>query len=217
MHMPISPILAQARYASTSSLYNFPFPKNSHPTPHQIFHLPIGASQQDIKTRYYDLVREHHPDSPFCRDVTPEVRHSRFRAITAAYDTLRGRGIDPYHAEIELRRRAQRAREVYERRAESAGKSTAQGREWTASADDRWKDWVLISIGIMSLGAGLGPALLWPAHNAGWKTHINAAANLAQARRDAREFGEERRREISRRVQEHKQSQKQVDIHSEHT
>ncbi|EPS94893.1 hypothetical protein FOMPIDRAFT_1079253, partial [Fomitopsis schrenkii] len=68
----------------------FPYPKHERPTPHQIFHLPVGASQQDIKARYYDLVRVHHPDSPHGRDIPQKVRHARFQSITRAYDILRG-------------------------------------------------------------------------------------------------------------------------------
>ncbi|KZT01005.1 uncharacterized protein LAESUDRAFT_636654, partial [Laetiporus sulphureus 93-53] len=67
------------------------YPSTSHPTPYQIFHLPHDATQRDIKTRYYDLVRIYHPDSPFCREDSPEKRHTRFQAITAAYDALRSR------------------------------------------------------------------------------------------------------------------------------
>lgn len=36
--------------------------------------------------------------------------------------------------------------------------------------------------------------------------HVTAAQNLAQARRDAREFGQERRNQIHRRVEELKSS-----------
>ncbi|EGO22532.1 hypothetical protein SERLADRAFT_395912, partial [Serpula lacrymans var. lacrymans S7.9] len=76
---------------NTSPSTHFPFPAHARPTPHQIFHLPLGASEADIKSRYYDLVRTHHPDSTFCRDLSPSERHSRFQAITAAYDSLRGK------------------------------------------------------------------------------------------------------------------------------
>ncbi|EIM79342.1 uncharacterized protein STEHIDRAFT_143265 [Stereum hirsutum FP-91666 SS1] len=67
----------------------YPFPMHRHPTPHQIFHLDVGASQADIKSRYYDLVRSHHPDSPHCRLLPTDLAHSRFQAITKAYDILR--------------------------------------------------------------------------------------------------------------------------------
>ncbi|KAL1661189.1 hypothetical protein GGF50DRAFT_61643 [Schizophyllum commune] len=57
----------------------YPFPTNPRPTPHQIFHLPVTATQKEIKARYYDLVRLHHPDSHNCRHMTPAERHRRFQ------------------------------------------------------------------------------------------------------------------------------------------
>ncbi len=54
-----------------------------------------------------------------------------------------------------------------------------------------------------ALGAGLGPALVWPSYTASYQAHVSASKNLADARKEAREFGEERRREIRRRVQEY--------------
>lgn len=38
-----------ARHASSSNPY--PYPNNLNPTPHQIFHLPKGASRADVKAR----------------------------------------------------------------------------------------------------------------------------------------------------------------------
>ncbi|KAH9893608.1 hypothetical protein C8Q73DRAFT_648190 [Cubamyces lactineus] len=192
----------QIRSASTSSA-SYPFPTHARPTPHQIFHLPASATPQQIKARYYELVRIHHPDSPFGRDISPAIRRSRFQAITAAYDTLRGKTsgsngpIDVYRAELERRRRARAAYEASRRRA------GAQAEVWTASADDRWKDRIILFVGIMALGAGLGPMLVWPSYTASRQAHIVASQNLAQARREAREFGEERRQEIHKRVQEY--------------
>ncbi|KAI0785711.1 hypothetical protein C8Q75DRAFT_306320 [Abortiporus biennis] len=78
------------RQASTSA-NPYPFPPNSNPTPHQIFHLPKSASLKDVKTRYYDLVRIYHPDSPVSRAVLPATAQARFQAISAAYDVLRGK------------------------------------------------------------------------------------------------------------------------------
>src|SRR5271163_3399005 len=86
----------QVRLASTTSSNppHFPYPRHHRPTPHQIFHLPFNASQQDIKARCkfislktnhpttnsfladYDLVRAHHPDSQLCRKLSPEERHA---------------------------------------------------------------------------------------------------------------------------------------------
>ncbi|KAI0923366.1 hypothetical protein AcW1_006350 [Taiwanofungus camphoratus] len=165
MPAPIRRVFAQTRRASSSSLHSFPFPTNAHPTPHQIFHLPIGASQRDIKARYYDLVRVHHPDSPFCRDLSHAERHARFQSLTAAYDALRGRNVDPIRAELDRRRRAQEARHRHSRRAEFAGGrfDYAHGprqQEWSASPDDRWKDRFIIAAGLLvcynSLEAAFG-------------------------------------------------------------
>ena len=46
------------RNASTTrgSTNPYPYPSNSNPTPHQIFHLPLSASQQEVKSRCV-----HHP------------------------------------------------------------------------------------------------------------------------------------------------------------
>ncbi|KAL7280286.1 hypothetical protein ACG7TL_005199 [Trametes sanguinea] len=165
--------------------------------------------------RDYELVRIHHPDSPFGRDLPPNVRHSRFQSITAAYDVLRGKKtasgapVDIYRAELERRRRARAAYEASRR------PMSSQPQEWTATADDRWKDRIILFVGILlcfvfatinklqALGAGLGPVLVWPSYSASYQHHLSAAKNLAQARREAREFGEERRQEIRRRVQEY--------------
>lgn len=54
-----------------------------------------------------------------------------------------------------------------------------------------------------ALGAGLGPALVWPSYTASYQAHVSASKNLAEARKEAREFGEERRKQIRRRVQEY--------------
>ncbi|KAM5530642.1 hypothetical protein V8D89_011564 [Ganoderma adspersum] len=201
-----------ARFASTSA-GPYPFPTHARPTPHQIFHLPVGASQNDIKARYYELVRMHHPDAPYARDLSPTIRRSRFQAITAAYDTLRGkRGsgadgpVDIYREEILRRKRAWAAHEESRRRSGSLWED-APGQKWKASADDRWKDRIILIIGIMALGAGLGPALVLPSYSASRQAHLSASRNLAQARSEAREFGEEQRVEISKRVKEYKEQQ----------
>ncbi|KAI1783744.1 hypothetical protein LXA43DRAFT_902935 [Ganoderma leucocontextum] len=80
------------RQASTSA-NPYPFPSSTHPTPHQIFHLPKSTTRADVKARYYDLVRIYHPDSPAARagGVSPETAHARFQAISAAYAVLTGK------------------------------------------------------------------------------------------------------------------------------
>lgn len=174
-------------------------------------------------------MRIHHPDSLHCRNSTsPSEAHARFQSITRAYDILRGRHHphvqDPIREELELRRRDHLVRQRYRRTFVDDDFGFAHSgpghRGWTASADDRWKDKVIVVVGLLvrnlrlgqyscsdaaqSLGAGLGPVLLWPVHDMSYKSHLNAAANLAQARREAREFGDERRETIRRRVREHK-------------
>ena len=102
----------------------YPYPTHPRPTPHQIFHLSPGATQDEIKKRCtffnsnlvfpfmyvhilyyycnqyktdYDLVRTHHPDSCYARlsTNTSAEAHSRFRSIKAAYDFLQGRTLSP--------------------------------------------------------------------------------------------------------------------------
>ncbi|KAL4246800.1 hypothetical protein ABKN59_008023 [Abortiporus biennis] len=201
------------RAASTSSS-SFPFPSHVRPTPYQIFHLPVGASQREIKARYYDLVRLHHPDSPHCRHLSPSLRHKHFQSITAAYEILknphRSTDDDLIRSEIARRRRAQdrRTQEAYMRReqAEMFGGGGMYPPNWNSppTEEDIWKDRVIIAVGIFSLSIGVFMPLLWPLNNID-KVHLAASANLAQARREAREFGHERRQEIRKRVQEHRE------------
>ncbi|KAI0308705.1 hypothetical protein OF83DRAFT_1041656, partial [Amylostereum chailletii] len=139
------------RLASTTS-QSYPFPTHPNPTAHQIFHLSPGAPKADVKARYYDLVRRHHPDSPLCRDVPPEVRHARFQAITAAYEKLSGRSpmstafgtSDPYWEEVERRRRQHARRQEYRRRHPRPAEATLN-----TEADDLWKDRVLMGVGLV--------------------------------------------------------------------
>ncbi|KIK67078.1 hypothetical protein GYMLUDRAFT_238422 [Collybiopsis luxurians FD-317 M1] len=117
---------------------SFPFPKHSNPTPHQIFHLPHNASQQDIKNRYYQLVRIYHPDKA-APSISSEEAHARFQAISNAYNTLRGKSTpnvsssarDTRHEATTAARRAayiRRHRELYQ----------------AGAIDDRWKDRLII-------------------------------------------------------------------------
>ncbi|TFK30973.1 hypothetical protein BDQ12DRAFT_685340 [Crucibulum laeve] len=114
---------SSSSFASTSSIPDpllttntskqenpFPYPTQPHPTPLQIFHLTPGATQAEIKARYYDLVRAHHPDSQLSRLLPQSEAHARFQSISAAYDALqKGQhwdAGDPYAEELERRRRA---------------------------------------------------------------------------------------------------------------
>ncbi|KAH7888652.1 hypothetical protein F5I97DRAFT_1803133 [Phlebopus sp. FC_14] len=81
----------QTRRFATENSNPFPYPTRPNPPPHHIFHLPMSATQQQIKQRYYDLVRIYHPDSPVARHSPPEVVQARFQSIAKAYDLLRGK------------------------------------------------------------------------------------------------------------------------------
>ncbi|RIA94229.1 DnaJ domain-containing protein [Glomus cerebriforme] len=55
------------------------------PTPFDIFALPRTASEEEIKSRYYELVKIHHPDKS--DDKSPE----QFRKVVNAYEILNNR------------------------------------------------------------------------------------------------------------------------------
>ncbi|KZT26766.1 hypothetical protein NEOLEDRAFT_1062507 [Neolentinus lepideus HHB14362 ss-1] len=80
-----------------------PFPSHPNPTAHQIFHLPTSASQEDIKARYYELVRLYHPDSPTSRSVGQDKAQARFHAISAAYKVLQGKSTDSGSPDVGIR------------------------------------------------------------------------------------------------------------------
>ncbi|KLO06531.1 hypothetical protein SCHPADRAFT_687688 [Schizopora paradoxa] len=236
----------RSRYASSSSSSTsssslpprFPFPKHSRPTPHEIFHLPQGASQRDIKARYYDLVRTYHPDSPHCRSLPRNVCHARFQAITAAHDALTGKtrlgrhwsnrshssssGSPPTSDYARQRHRdddpADQAFDEFMARHRThwnraSGAHHGFGNaEWAsyadsaeAGADDRWKDRVIMAVMIGTLAVAVSPFISLIPYSSYTSSitdskHLSAAQNLAQARREAREYGLERRREIRKRV-----------------
>ena len=151
-------LASTAATSETTSDNPYPFPAHRNPTPHQIFHLPLNAAEEDIKARCkhaailvileinrispadYDLVRIYHPDKAGLA-VSPDVAHSRFQAIAAAYDILRRKGVAvdgasggpsiwareggyPTTAAWRAASQARRAQELY-----SGGK-----------IDERWKD-----------------------------------------------------------------------------
>ncbi|KAH7925308.1 hypothetical protein BV22DRAFT_993851, partial [Leucogyrophana mollusca] len=209
--------LASTDSSGTHGHARFPFPLHPRPTPHQIFHLPLGASQADIKGRYYDLVRMHHPDSAHTRNLPPSERHARFQAITAAYETLCGKGKFHTHGnaqDYEMHQQLRRRRASMRRRAgmdydfDFPHHHHPHGKEWTASADERWKDWTLVTVAMVFLAVGLGHIFMGPITS---QRHLSAANNLAQARSEAREFGMERRREIRKRVREYQLAKEVVE------
>ncbi|KAJ6621515.1 hypothetical protein B0H10DRAFT_1789925 [Mycena sp. CBHHK59/15] len=179
--------------------HQYAFPTQTRPTPHQIFHLPRSASQADIKKRYIDLVKLHHPDSALCKDVPATERHRRFQCISSAYDTLRhlsSTGMpDRDHVMWEEIEKRKRAHYRHSRRAEYAYT------EWNpqSSADDKWKDRAILTFGFIALIAGLLPTLVYPRRR--YDRSPSSAANLSEARRDARLLYEARQ-ELDRQAAE---------------
>ncbi|OAX33264.1 hypothetical protein K503DRAFT_775805 [Rhizopogon vinicolor AM-OR11-026] len=94
-HSPVRTLLTtrvnSSRLYASKSANPFPYPTQTNPQPHHIFHLPRNASQDDVKQRYYELVRIYHPDSAVARHYPPEVSQARFQSISKAYDILRGK------------------------------------------------------------------------------------------------------------------------------
>ncbi|KAF7970400.1 hypothetical protein HWV62_24197 [Athelia sp. TMB] len=202
--------LAPARFASTSSASPFPYPAHPNPKPHEIFHLSGTASQPEIKARCefpqlpkrqkltvtadIDLVRAHHPDSAQCRHLPAHERHARFQAVAAAYDHLRGRGNrndsafrahagDKAAYEDMLRRRRHR------------------GRADTAPNNDADVSLELLPIVIaLSLAAGGVLSIMTRDRDHGLES---PAYHLAEARREAQEHGQERRRAIRREARKY--------------
>ncbi|KAF8502387.1 hypothetical protein F5888DRAFT_1940955, partial [Russula emetica] len=138
--LPISRLARpNASTTSASSSNPYPYPPHSNPTPHQIFHLQLtGASQKEVKSRYYELVRIYHPDSPIARAYPPEVSEARFHAITTSYDVLRGRRttLDPNspdgtpHPRVDLHA-LWRAKQCHRH-------------DPMEPVDDRWKDGIIL-------------------------------------------------------------------------
>ncbi|KAF8502389.1 hypothetical protein F5888DRAFT_1608362 [Russula emetica] len=138
--LPISRLARPNASTTTASSSNpYPYPPHSNPTPHQIFHLPLtGASQKEVKSRYYELVRIYHPDSPIARSYPPEVSQARFHAITTSYDVLRGRRttLDPNspdgtpHPRVDLHA-LWRAKQCHRH-------------DPMEPVDDRWKDGIIL-------------------------------------------------------------------------
>ncbi|KAJ7080819.1 hypothetical protein B0H15DRAFT_786993 [Mycena belliarum] len=185
--------LVHARLSYSTASY--PFPAQPRPTPHEIFHLPRGASQPEIKRRYIELVKLHHPDSHHCKDLPPEERHRRFHLVSSAYDTLSLKRVRTEHdrpAWEELDRR-KRAYHRHSRRAEY------ERAEWrTPHVDARWTDRVILAFGFVALVTGLIPVFLYPQQPL--DRLPSSAFHLSEARRDARLVYDARMRELDRRA-----------------
>ncbi|KAJ3732214.1 hypothetical protein DFJ43DRAFT_997556 [Lentinula guzmanii] len=205
--------LSCIRSISSNSIPSFPFPIHPRPSPYEIFHLPYGCSQQEIKERYYDLVRLYHPDSPACRLIPHSKRHARFQAIRAAYDSLRkgeklglknAHLFDEYADEIARRKNIFHKHQQYRNRGPNVAKGYEPRYEWNSNADHRWKDHMILGFGIVSIIIGVFPGLiLFPRHI---KQHNDAVQNLTRARLEATQHGEQRRLEIKSRLQDIKSS-----------
>jgi hypothetical protein len=59
-----------------------PWPNHPNPTPYEIFNIPRTASQKEIKSRYFMLVKQYHPDH------APKSSTERFRKVVEAYKVL---------------------------------------------------------------------------------------------------------------------------------
>ncbi|KAF8512334.1 hypothetical protein JB92DRAFT_2812684 [Gautieria morchelliformis] len=201
--------LVQTRFATTSSGSQatpdaFPFPRHANPSPHEIFHLPRGASQSEIKSRYYELVRIHHPDCPTARSLPPSTSHSHFQAISDAYGILSGKKTSsntwdrdvPYTEELRRRTRAQ-----WRASAGSDEFGSTSASAWEHESRERWDQGILIFIVVFALSSAIIPlSLLSPfAINFTDRRHDAAQKNLANARREAKEFAEIRRVGMMRR------------------
>ncbi|BFZ58911.1 hypothetical protein PYCC9005_005979 [Savitreella phatthalungensis] len=76
---------ASSSSTSSSAASAFTFPPQTYPSPYEIFHLDRSCSTSDVKRRYYELVKQFHPDRlPGCSEADNE----RFRKIVAANDLL---------------------------------------------------------------------------------------------------------------------------------
>jgi len=199
-----------------SSSNAFPFPTSKNPTPHEVFHFrkdrPLTAGQ--IKARYYELVRVHHPDSVHAQTLPPDVRHSRFQAITAAYNVLTGRSpifgssLNPrdrmYEQELARRRAYAAARgERYHSDHYPQWVYRKWSRRWNVEGET-WGDGKVMFFGILMFATLLLPFTVFsPAHHWERKSQLARKA-YADAVRDRKEYGRERRHEIRQRVEESK-------------
>ncbi|KAF6763197.1 hypothetical protein DFP72DRAFT_526671 [Ephemerocybe angulata] len=135
--------------SSNANTNAYPYPSRKNPSPHEIFHLPRNATEADVKARYFDLVRIYHPDK--ATDLAAEDAHARFRAITSAYDILRGKrtggigedGVDGgINANVDLRYQTTAAwRAAHRKRQQELYSSGA--------ADEKWKDRIIL-FGVVS-------------------------------------------------------------------
>ncbi|CAE6427383.1 unnamed protein product [Rhizoctonia solani] len=227
------PSVAGVRHASassgagTGSNQAYPFPSHTKsPTPFEIFHLPPSASSSDIKSRYYELVRSHHPDCIACRSLPRAVAHERFQAITHAYEVLTGKrkagraaATTAEAAELARRRAAYRAayasgRPYTGRRNEWGGfehPDSAAYRERYSKGDITGNQAFYVAVSVMVIVVALLQAThLSPLLSSKPPTsissvdrrHEQARLALEEARSRGQTYGDERRQGIRRWVRE---------------
>ncbi|CAE6413675.1 unnamed protein product [Rhizoctonia solani] len=219
----------QVSSSSGASASNQPYPFPTHtksPTPFEIFHLSPSASPSDIKSRYYELVRSHHPDCMACRSLPRAVAHERFQAITHAYEVLTGkrkagRGAATTSEAVELARRRAAYRAAYASGRPYTGRRNEWGgfeypdspayRERYSKGDVTGNQAFLVAVSVMTIVV----ALLQATHlspllsskppssvSAVDRRHEQARLALEEARHKGQTYGDERREGIRKWVRE---------------
>jgi len=210
---PNSHYCAQFRFASTAKS-KFPFPNDRHPTPHQIFHLPRGAPPSAIKDRYYELVKEHHPDSPPARNLSPDIAHHRFRAIRTAYDSLQRKSFSPSSSSdshfAEVLRRSQRQSQTGEQPKWTGKRNEWGGFEYEFSGDSppprnttvggMFMDngSFFVALCVFAVGGSLINFYVVSPSQIAARQHAEACQSLEEARQGREEMGRFRRDELRR-------------------
>jgi curved DNA-binding protein CbpA len=67
---------------------HIPWPKHANPTPYEIFNLPRTASPKEVKSRYFLLVKQYHPDHAAHSPSDARAATERFRKVVEAYKIL---------------------------------------------------------------------------------------------------------------------------------
>ncbi|GAA5975801.1 hypothetical protein JCM11641_005878 [Rhodosporidiobolus odoratus] len=80
----------------SSSLRSFSSSRPAHAAPalsanvdhYQVLGLQRDATRKQIKDKFYELSRKHHPDAPSSSSETPEQRTARFQQLSQSYSVL---------------------------------------------------------------------------------------------------------------------------------
>jgi hypothetical protein len=93
-----------------------------------------------------ELVKQNHPDSQLCRNLSPAERHRRFQMISSAYDTLRLKR-DTQERDRSTWEEIDRRKRAYYRHSRRA---EYEYTEWkNPRVDDRWTDRVILAFGFV--------------------------------------------------------------------